>query len=394
MKFKSSLTIFITGEHAERFLNFCSHHSIKLNNIIKTDDGYYASMDPACFFSLKHIIKKTNVKIKIIAKEGIVFWFDYIKKHTFFLVFPFFCWLILVISSNYLWNVRIEGNQSITEDMIKDYLCMEGLYYGMPLKDISMNRLKTDIRNEYPQINWVSVFLEGTTLQISIKENDNIAYTSNQIDRKEDIVSPVDGIVESIYIRKGTAMVTSGSEVKRGDILIEGNVDVPAEDGNVKETIFCKADGDINIIYHHNINEIIPLKYSTKEYTLKKIKKLEIIINNKSYIIPNTNIPFQNYETLSEEKNFPIFSIFSMPIRLNYKTYYEYYIEERMYTEDEGQKMLNDKLDEICKTFMEKGVQIIEKNVKIETNSVYSTMSGSLTLKVHCDNKTISEEHP
>ena len=83
-----------------------------------------------------------------------------------------------------------------------------------------------------------------------------------------------------------------------------------------------------------------------------------------------------------------------MPIKANYKTYYEYYIKNHIYTEDEAQKILNNKLDEICKTFMEKGVQIIEKNVKIETNSFYSTMSGSLTLKVHCDNKTISEENP
>ena len=394
MKIKSSLTIFITGEQAERFFNLCSHHSIKLYNITKTENGYYASMNPACFFSLKPIIKKTAVNIKITAREGIVFWIYYIKKHSFFLIFPLFCWLILVASSNYLWNVQIEGNLSITEDMLKDFLHNEGLYYGMPIDIVPINQLKANIRNEYSQINWVSVFLEGTTLQISIKENDSIPYTTNKIEIKKDIISPVDGIVESIFIRKGKAMVTSGNEVKVGDVLIAGNIDIPAEDGSIKKTIFCKADGEVNIIYHHKINEKLPIKYTTKEYTMQKISKLEFTINNKSYIIPNTNIPFQNYETLSEEKIFPIFSIFSMPIRLNYKTYYEYYIEERMYTEDEGQKMLNDKLDEICKTFMEKGVQIIEKNVKIETNSFYSTMTGNLTLKVHCDNKTISEEHP
>ena len=69
-------------------------------------------------------------------------------------------------------------------------------------------------------------------------------------------------------------------------------------------------------------------------------------------------------------------------------------MKRKKYTNPEAEKLLNKKLDKIFLSLEEKGVQIIEKNVKIETNSVYSTMSGSLTLKVHCDNKTISEEHP
>ena len=68
LKLKTSIKISITGEQVERFFNLCSHHSINLYNIHKFENNYYASMDPACFFSLKALAKKTNIKIKLVSK--------------------------------------------------------------------------------------------------------------------------------------------------------------------------------------------------------------------------------------------------------------------------------------------------------------------------------------
>lgn len=394
MRLKTSVKISVVGENIERFLNICSHHDIKLYDIYKDENVYYASIDPACFFSLKTIAKKADVKIKIISKNGIFFRYLQLKKEYFFILFPIICILILWISSHFLWNVQLNGNISITQDMLRDYLHQNGIYYGMPLKKIPINELKSNIRNEYPQVNWVSVYLEGTTLQIAMKENDNKIYTSDNNEIQENIIAPVSGIVDSILTRKGTALVKPGDEVKEGDILILGSIDIPSEDGSTQNTVSCKADGDISIICNYTINESIPLKYTTKEYTQRKSKRLEIQINNKSYILPSSKVSYLNYDILSEAKEISIFSIFSLPIRIHSKTYYEYNNIENKYTSEQSHQILNLKLEKICETFLEKGVQIIEKNVKIKTNSVYSTMSGSLTLKVPCTNENISEDNP
>ena len=100
-----------------------------------------------------------------------------------------------------------------------------------------------------------------------------------------------------------------------------------------------------------------------------------------------------NYDVLTEELPFSIISILSLPLSIRQNTYYEYYYKENKYTVEECEKIMTHKLEEICKTFIEKGVQIIEKNVKIETNSVYSTMSGSMTLKVNCSSNNILEDN-
>ena len=244
MNLKTSIKIAITGEQTERFFNLCSHHSIKLYNIYKSENCYYASMDPACFFSLKNLAKKTNIKIKIISKEGILFWTLHLKKQCFFIIFPVICILALLLSSCFLWNVQINGNQSITQDMLRDYLQINGIHYGMLLKEIPLNQLKTDIRNEYPQINWVSIYLEGTTLQIDIKENDSTIYKTKTNNVRKDIIAPESGIIESILVRTGTPCVSIGDEVKKGDLIAEFDMDAIKAAGleTITPVIVCNSD--------------------------------------------------------------------------------------------------------------------------------------------------------
>ena len=172
-----------------------------------------------------------------------------------------------------------------------------------------------------------------------------------------------------------------------------GTIDIPSEDGSTKKSIPCNADGDVFLVYKTSINESFPLKYTSKEYTNRKSKNIEIHFSSKSFHIPNSKIPFLNYDVLTEEIPVSLITILSLPVSVRQNTYYEYNNKENKYSVEECEKIMNQKLEEICKTFVEKGVQIIEKNVKIETNSVYSTMSGSVTLKVNCNSNNILEDN-
>ena len=59
----------------------------------------------------------------------------------------------------------------------------------------------------------------------------------------------------------------------------------------------------------------------------------------------------------------------------------------------EAEKLLNEKLDKIILSLEEKGVQIIEKNVKISTNSAYMYLTGDLTVRSLCSRLQTMEEN-
>lgn len=389
---KNIVKICIFGENAERFLNMCSFHDIKLLNIQIHEDKYYADIYAKDFFLLKDIIKKSNVKVKIVKKEGISF---HIKKHAkrkIFFIASFLCLFLLWIGSHFLWGIRITGNHSVTDDLIQDFLQMQGIYYGMPLSKIPIFELRTNLRNAYDEITWVSIYLEGTNLHISLKENDTLEISKEIESASANLIADQTGIVDSIVVRQGTPMVTAGEEVLKGEVLISGIVEIPADDGTIKENRYCKADGDVYLIYDYPILENISLEYLAKEYTGNYIEKYDLYINNQRLKLPHLKIPYVKYDSITENIESPIINLLSLPLKIKKNTYQEYLVIKKKHTNSQAEKLLKEKLDKIILSLEEKGVQIIEKNVKISTNSAYLSMTGNLTVKSLCSEFKALEE--
>ena len=392
MLLNSIVELKISGDQTERFLNMCSYHKIRLFDIQRKEQNCFIKIYADDFFNLKDICRKTHVKIKITHKKGLYFLIlKYTKKQIFFIT-AFLSFLVFCIASRFLWGIKIEGNQTITNDLITDYLQENGIHYGMPLSQIPIYELKTNIRNTYDEIKWVSIYLKGTNLHITIKENDTVKPDSN-LSSYSDLIAPENGVVDSIVVRQGTPMVKEGDEVAKGDILITGKVDIIADDYTIKDTYLCNADGDVYLIYEYPIQEQFSLEYLLKEYTGNEIQRNKLYFNNQLIPIPYPPIPYIKYDSLTENIDYPLNNILSIPISLKQTTYREYQVIRKKYTSIEAEKLLNKKLDKIFLSLEEKGVQIIEKNVKINTNSAYSSATGTLKLKVLCNRFQAMEEN-
>ena len=67
-------------------------------------------------------------------------------------------------------------------------------------------------------------------------------------------------------------------------------------------------------------------------------------------------------------------------------------MEERKYTNEESKALIQDEYKKIVESLEEKGVQIIEKNVKIETNDLKWVLSGELTVQEKTGKNVAIEE--
>ena len=383
----------VLGEHIERFLNMCSYHNIKLFDISKTEDDCYVKIYAADFKHIKKIVRKTNVKLIISNKSGPYFLIKKYTKRKVFFITSFITLFLLWIASHFLWSIQITGNYTISNDMLTDYLRENGIYYGMPLSQIPIYELKTNLRNTYDEVTWVSIYLDGTILRISLKENDSVKPKINKNTSYTNLVADENGIVESVLVRQGTSMVKAGDSVSQNDILISGKIDIMADDYTIKESKYCEADGDIYLIYHHPIEESVSLEYLVKEYTGNIIQRKELFYQNTPLKFPHLKIPYTKYDAITETLDQPILKALSIPLTIKQITFREYHITKRKYDHLEAEKLLNEKLDKIILSLEEKGVQIIEKNVKISTNSAYMYLTGDLTVRSLCSRLQTMEEN-
>ena len=135
------------------------------------------------------------------------------------------------------------------------------------------------------------------------------------------------------------------------------------------------------MVYPYTIQEIISLEHVEKKYTGKEYQKYVITFHEHLWEFPFFEVPFLRYDCITVPLEFHLLNLFSLPLAIHQTTYQDYVLIRQKYTINEAQKLAEQKLNKIILSLEEKGVQIIEKNVKIETNSAYLSLTGTFTLR-------------
>ena len=110
------------------------------------------------------------------------------------------------VSSNFVWNIDIEGEITIPKSEIIKDLKEEGLKVGMLKSKVDTNKVINNIRLKRDDISWIGISVKGTNAIVSIKES---TKPPEIIDEKEycNIVADKSGMITKINVQNGTANV-------------------------------------------------------------------------------------------------------------------------------------------------------------------------------------------
>ncbi len=388
----------IFGYSPERFMNLCRNNGIVLWDITPGNHDYIMKMSIKDFKRICPFVRKTRVKAVIINKVGLPFFmFKNRKRKTFFICIPV-CILFLYCMTGFVWAFGFNGNVQLTDDMLYSFLEDNGVKIGTRISSINIEDLERKLREEYNYITWTSIKIKGTEFIVDINENDLTQTENVQSSYTEsNIASIADGKVISIITRSGIPKVKKGDEVKKGDVLVEGSVPIFDNDGNIISYEYCNADADIFLLHKHIVNKKLSRYYQYKNYTGREKQKKYIRIGDKYLSTQAGGIKYLKYDVLEEERQLLIFKDIYLPIFAGKKTYREYVMIDALYSEDAAKSLLNRTLEEELKDLTEKGVQIIENNVKISGNSEYYLLQGYMMIvdkndyKIPIESKQIEE---
>jgi similar to stage IV sporulation protein len=372
------LKVQVTGYAPERFLNLCSNHNILMWNLHRIPDGYEFFISVKGFRELKPFLKKTKTKVRIVERLGLPFqMFRYRKRKLYFGgVLIFFGFLFLL--SRYIWNIEIIGNTSVTDSAMITYLTSQGCGFGSRKAGIDCSALEEQIRMDYSNIIWTSAQISGTKLTIQIKENlvTNETTEEEDDDTPQDIVADKDAKIEHIITRNGVPQVSAGDEVKKGDLLVSGRIDILDDAGTVINYQYTKSDADIYGYTSYTYSDRFPLTYEKKEPTGNSTKRYGVELAGKRIQVPWIKPDYASSDKSTDYRQLNLFSDFYLPITLCVDTYTEYKTSKVKYTKSEAENEAKKHLEAYLKKFIEKDIQILEKNVIIDINEEYCSCSG------------------
>ncbi len=366
---KGYLRIKVWGFSPERFINLCGNKDILLWDIVKDGDAYYMSISLQSFYKLRPIVRKTGTKVAILQRYGLPFFIPVLFQRKIFILGCMITISFWYISSLFIWDIKLSGNYQITEDSFMRFLKQYEVTIGMKKSELDIEAMEKEIRKVFPQITWTSAKLSGTKLLIEVKENDApiINAVVEQVDGS-DLVAEYDGKITAMIVRNGVPKVAIGDEITKGTVLVEGSIPIYNEDTTIREYNYVKADADIILEHRLQFTERLSFDYVSKEYTGRTEKRYYLRLGNHEIRFGADN-PFLVCDSVIRESRPTVFEKLSIPIYFGSYTYREYQNTEHEYTLEQAEEILNEKLSIFIASLTEKGVQIIEKNVKIDTNS-------------------------
>lgn len=308
----------IEGHNLERFINLCTNSDIELWGIKQENNCIHACTCGACDDRLKELSLKANVTLTIEKKTGLLSRVILYRFRIGFYCMPVVFVGILYWLFQFIWSVEINGNHQVTDDRILSFLKENQWYYACDKGNIDSEYLEQQIKAHFPEVTWVNVLLEGTCLQIDIKENPYI-QTENDfpVDTTQsgDILATKDGTIVAIVTRAGIPLCQIGDSVVEGQVLVSGAI--PIYD-NVGESIlryhYVEADADILIDCKIWYYDFIPYETTVKEYSGNHTCSYFLFSPLGIRKSTDNTVLFEQYDRYSQCYQLRLFDNFYLPL--------------------------------------------------------------------------------
>ena len=334
--------ICINSYDIKRLLKFneLEYREIKISNNEATfliNKKYLARLTEKC--------EKYNIEIKNVSEIGNI---NKIKKIKYIKIFGISLasfLLIVVILSMFIWNITIDGNVMHTSNELYNFIRKQNVYVG-EYKD--------------SDITWVCAEIKGTNLIIHVNENYNRTI-KEQENSPYNIIANCDAQIDSIITRTGVGNVKKGDKVKKGDLLISGEVDTYNEFEEIIAKKYVKADGEIYAKVKYEFNKKYKIKEKVKKYG-KKYSYFNVSFGDMAIL----NGEGKNKDILIEKNKLHFLRNYYLPVTFTKITNIPFKYVEVKRNKIQIKTLIDNDFTYYLMTLEQKGYKILEKNVKME----------------------------
>ncbi len=208
-------------DHIGRLIDLCRAEDIPYREVVFSDGG--ASLITSFFYSfrLEKKAREHSLALTLVASQGIpALLLRY--RHRYGLFVGIIISLVLTfLSGSVIWDIRIDGEDKLTEREVKSILSDCGLDLGTQRRSLDIDTLENRVMIRSDDIAWISVNIIGTVAEVEIREL-TVAEEPEELGDASNLVAGSDGRIVGFEDAKGNIAVEIGESVAEGQLLIGG----------------------------------------------------------------------------------------------------------------------------------------------------------------------------
>ena len=290
---------------------------------------------------LQACAEKTGCSMEVLGRGGLPVFFRRFRRRQVWTA-GLLCFAAgLYLLSSFIWTVRVEGNERLTEEELLSVCGEMGLKPGVWKRRVDTEAITNGLLLRFSDISWVSVGVEGTDVTIKLAET---IEKAERIDRETpcDIVAAQDGVIVQITAERGTPKVQAGDVVKKGDILISSELIIGLE-GEEQHTAYTAAEGTITARIWQKLTEEMPLRYKEVVYNGVEKENHSLLFGERELDILHPDSGMEWERTMLSERPLAL-GDFTLPLRFRKEIWKECEILEKTRTMEETKSILEENL--------------------------------------------------
>ncbi len=287
-------------------------------------------------------------------------------------------WLYAV-SQSVVWDIRISGNEGVSDRSILESLDACGFGVGASLRGFEADKIENDVLMLDSRLAWISINRKGTVAYVEVREKAPRAADTSE--GPCDIVASYGGVVERVELESGNVRVWAGKTVGEGEVLVSGLYDsqqLGIRFTTAKARVFARTTRILTVT--------IPLTYEQKVYLREGDTTNGEICQEKILNFFGNHIKFSKKtgnaegfcDTIVEERSWSLADGVGFPISVETVWYLPYEMTSATRTLREAEELAYYELARRIAA-LPGGAELISKSITVHSGTDAFTLTCTLT---------------
>lgn len=218
-----SLRVLVRTRRVSAVITALAAAGVPLWNVHRTPEGFLATLPSERRVAFYRTLHHYRARSRVVRRWGLLRWLRRLGRRPALLIGMLMALSLVASFASRIYVVDAPDAGGRLEPAVLAAASEAGVYPGALRGRIDVQEVEHDIETSVPGLSWVGVNVYGGLVIIRVHQ---IAPPVKPTHTKR-MVAAVGGTVREVLVYAGQAVVAPGDEVKRGALLIIGQVVVP-----------------------------------------------------------------------------------------------------------------------------------------------------------------------
>ena len=237
----------------ERLLDGCARAGITLWDVRRQGLTLRARCSLDGYRALRARRVRGGVRPRVTARKGLPFYLRRAVRRSGLLTGLLLSAVLLWWLSGRVWVLDVQGNASVSTQDILAAVAAEGVYVGVPVKSIDVQRLQLTVPGRLEGLSWATVNPDGCVAHVAVTERGTPPDILTE-GEYSNLCAAADGVIVEVRAQAGLAAVRPGEAVAAGDLLVSGTVETE------RGPLYYRSVGQVLAQTRRTLTVRIPLK--------------------------------------------------------------------------------------------------------------------------------------